>query len=241
VELTGEPDEHERHEGLQAVRPDDVLDLSEIRRLIACARPGLYRTLFATAAATGARSGELFALQWSNVDFGDGKGPGRVFIRRSLSRAKGDEEKARVRFYPPKTKAGIRTVPIPHEIVTMLKSWKLACPPNKDDLVFAARDGQPIRRSTVFRLGFIPALRAAKLRTVKLHSLRHSFASAMIQAGAPVTEVSHLIGHANSGITLAVYSHWFKDADSGSADRVAAALFGRQDGHFLDTSAKASN
>src|SRR5882724_5251201 len=94
VELTGEPDEHERHEGLQAVRPDDVLDLSEILRLIACARPGLYRTLFATAAATGARSGELFALQWSNVDFGDGKGPGRVFIRRSLSRAKGDEEKA---------------------------------------------------------------------------------------------------------------------------------------------------
>jgi integrase len=238
VELTGESDAREHHEGLQAVRPEDVLDLSEIRRLIASARPGIYRTLFATAAATGARSGELFALRWSDIEFddGSGKGRGRVFIRRSLSWSRGDGEKTRARFFEPKTRAGIRTIPIPHEIVVMLKAWKLACPVNEGDLVFPARDGRPMRRSTVYQRGFVPALAAAKLRTVRLHSLRHSFASALIAAGAPVTEVSHLIGHADPGITLKVYSHWFKDAESGSTDRVAAALFGRQDGHLLDTS-----
>jgi integrase len=238
VELTGDSDVRERHEGLQAVRPEDVLDLSEIRRLIASARPGIYRTLFAASAATGARSGELFALRWGDVEFddGSGKGRGRVFIRRSLSWAKGDKAKTRARFYEPKTRAGTRVVPIPHEIVVMLKGWKLACPVNEHDLVFPASDGRPMRRSTVYLRGFVPALTAAKLRTVRLHSLRHSFASALIAAGAPVTEVSHLIGHADPGITLKVYSHWFKDAESGSTERIAAALFGRQNGHSLDTS-----
>jgi len=84
--------------------------------------------LFATAAATGARSGELFALRWADIEFddGSGKGRGRVFIRRPLSWAKGGEAKTRARFYEPKTRAGTRLVPIPHEIVVMLKAWKLA-------------------------------------------------------------------------------------------------------------------
>ena len=139
----------------------------------------------------------------------------------------------RFRFYPPKTKAGIRTISIPHEVVMLLKSWKLQCPPG--DLVFPASDGRPMRRSTVYLRGFVPALTAAKLRTVRLHSLRHSFASALIMAGAPLTEVSHLLGHSNPSITLKVYSHWFKGTDSGASDRIAAAMFGRQLGHLVDS------
>jgi len=58
-------------------------------------------------------------------------------------------------------------------------------------------------------------------------SLRHSCASAMIAAGAPVTEVQHHLGHANPSITLAVYSHWFRNVDRGGAvDRLAAAVLG---------------
>jgi integrase len=68
VELVAGADPGEQSEGNQAVRPGDVLNLDEIRRLIVNARPGLYRTLFAVAAATGARSGELFGLTWGAVD-----------------------------------------------------------------------------------------------------------------------------------------------------------------------------
>jgi integrase len=203
--------------------PDEVLDMSDVRRLIAETEPGLYRTLVATAAATGARSGELYSLRWGDVDFVGS----RIFIRQSLSWAKGNEDKIRYRILDPKTASGKRTIPIPHEIIMMLKAWRLACPKGDLDLVFPSTTGLPLRRSTVFRQ-FIAALRGAKLRAVRFHSLRHSYASALIQHGAPITEVQHLLGHKDPSITLKVYSHWFKGAESGAAGRVADALFGHQ-------------
>jgi Phage integrase family len=53
-----------------------------------------------------------------------------------------------------------------------------------------------------------PLLR--QLRRVDIHSLRHGFASALIERGAPVTEVQYLLGHSKPEVTLRVYSHWFK-------------------------------
>ena len=44
-----------------------------------------------------------------------------------------------------------------------------------------------------------------------IHSLRHTFASALIMQGHPVTQVAHLLGHSSPTITLSVYSHWFTD------------------------------
>ncbi len=67
-----------------------------------------------------------------------------------------------------------------------------------------------MRRSIALRRGLRPALRRAGLRQVNMHSLRHSFASALIMRGAPITEVQHLLGHASPSITLGVYSHFFK-------------------------------
>ena len=71
---------------------------------------------------------------------------------------------------------------------------------------------------------FYPALSRAKLRRVTFHTLGHSCASAMIASGAPITEVQHLLGHANPAITLLVYSHFLKLAESDVADRLADAL-----------------
>ena len=77
------------------------------------------------------------------------------------------------------------------------------------DLVFATA-GKPVRRSAMFKAAFWPALKRAGLPHVKFHSLRHSFASRLIQLGRPVTEVAHLLGHSSPAITLKVYAHWLK-------------------------------
>jgi integrase len=90
----------------------------------------------------------------------------------------------------------------------------------------ASQSGQPMDRSVLVRCAFWPALKKAGLRRVKFHSLRHSFASGVIAHGAPVTEVQHLLGHSDPGMTLKVYSHWFKGADSGAASAYTASLFG---------------
>ena len=171
------------------------------------------------------RSGELLALKWADLQFASEDGQGKVFIRRSLSWARTDRsEPVRPRFYPPKTKAGLRSFSIAPELVSILKAWKLQCPNSELDLVFPHIDGQPNCRDRVLTIGLYPVLRRAGLRRVTFHSLRHSCASALIAATAPVTEVQHRLGHASPAITLKVYSHWFKGTDTGAADQLASVI-----------------
>jgi len=94
-----------------------------------------------------------------------------------------------------------------------------------------------MHRSTAVRYGLWPALSRAGLRRVNMHSLRHSFSSALIMAGAPVTEVQSLLGHSSPAVTLKVYSHWFKNVETDSVDRLAKSLTtgSKNLGHFLDT------
>jgi integrase len=207
------------------ISPDAILSPNEIRAMLNAATPGLYRTLFTTAALTGARSGELFALRWSDVEIPK-NGAAYIYIRRTVSWARINGEPIRPRFYPPKTKAGVRKIPIPGELAAALRVWKLQCPTTADELVFPAADGRPIRRSNALRYGLWSALRRAALRRVNMHSLRHSFASALIMGGAAVTEVQSLLGHASPAITLRIYSHWFKTIDSGAVDRLSQIILG---------------
>jgi integrase len=209
--------------------PEVILSPVEIRAMLNAASPGLYRTLFTTAALTGARSGELFALRWSDIEIPK-DGAAYLFIRRTVSWARIKGELIRPRFYPPKTKAGLRKIPIPAELAAMLRVWKLQCPATADELVFPASNGQPIRRSNALRYGLWSALRRAGLRRVNMHSLRHSFASALIMGGAAVTEVQSLLGHASPAITLRIYSHWFKTIDSGAVSRLSQVILGNESG-----------
>src|SRR5208337_1697543 len=199
---------------------DHVLNPAEMQRLLEAARPGFERVLFETAYLTGAREGELLALRWSDLELPK-EGPGKMAIRRSLSWASLKGEETRPRYFPPKTQAGRRTISIPAPLVGDLKRWKLQCPNSDEDLVFPSVEGRPVCRDALLRVNFYPALSRARLRRVTFHTLRHSCASAMIAAGAPITEVQHRLGHANPAITLQVYSHFFTQTESAAADRLA--------------------
>ena len=231
-------DEAQSRDANRPVRPDEVLDLDEIRRLLDASDPGYYRTLFMAAALTGMRSGELLGLRWSDVELYES----RIEVRRALSwervRDAADKppELSQPRFYEPKTATSRRTIPLSPELAAALKRWKLQCPKGKDDLVFPASSGAPAHRSNVLKRGLYPALARAKLRRVDMHSLRHSFASILIAAGTPITEVQALLGHSSAQTTLKVYSHWFKTLKTTSVDTLSKALLGTG-GHLVDTSA----
>ena len=60
TELKDEATKEQRGDGVQPLRPEEVLDPNEIRKVLEKAEPGYYRTLFLTAYLTGMRSGELF-------------------------------------------------------------------------------------------------------------------------------------------------------------------------------------
>jgi integrase len=216
--------------GHDAADTDSVLSPPEIQSLLASARPGFERMLFETAYLTGAREGELLGLRWTDLELPQ-EGSGKMVIRRSLSWARLKGEQTRPRYFPPKTKAGRRTISIPALLVADLKRWKLQCPQSEEDLVFPTLEGKPVCRDWLLRVAFYPALSRARLRRVTFHTLRHSCASAMIAGGAPITEVQHRLGHANPAITLQVYSHFFKHTEGTTADEMANLILNGS-GHF---------
>lgn len=206
------------------VRPEDVPTSDELRLLIDAAEAGFYRTLFLTAALTGARPGELRALRWSQIDLENGV----CSIRRAHSHAhvRGEQRRPEGRVYAPKTQAGVRDIPLEPPLVAALRRWKLQCSPTSGDLVFPGPSGLPFHESSVLRQGLYPAWERANLRRFSLYALRHWFASFLILKGAPVTEVAHLLGHSDPTVTLRRYTHWFRNAKSEAMGALARAVCG---------------
>jgi len=208
---------NEEKEG-QEVNPEHVYNLEELNRLLAATTPGGYQALIMAVAFTGMRHGEALGLQWGDIDFESEK----VLIRRNRPDIYRDGEPV---FYIPKTKNAVREIPIPSELVAVLKQWKLPCPASKWDLVFPKADGRPQDRKTVLRGGLYPAVRRAGVKKLDMHALRHTFASILLSRRTPVTEVSAYLGHANPQITMTIYAHWLPKTKTDSISRLASAVF----------------
>ena len=71
---------------------------------------------------------------------------------------------------------------------------------------------------------FAKLVRAAGLPPIRLHDLRHSYATAALAAGVPVKVLSQRVGHADVGVTLAVYAHVMPGDDEDAARRADAAF-----------------
>ena len=155
-----------------------------------------YRVAFKARIQTGLRAGELWGLQWGDIDWNDG----RIHVRRSLWRGS---------FQIPKTKSAIRKVDISATLLLDLKRWKLACPVSDDDLIFPSHEGRRVNHENVMNRYFHPLLRRAGIRHVSFHSLRHSNASLRIASGQNIKYISTQLGHSSVKITLDTYGHLF--------------------------------
>src|SRR5262249_14424106 len=137
----------------------------------------------------------------------------KLMIRRAASWARTRDDRDRpngARFFPPKTKASRRDIPMPPELVDALRAWRRDCPaPLPLGLVFPKPDGSPMHRKLLYDQGLLPALAAAKLGHFTIHSLRHSFASSLAADGHPPTEIAGYLGHTSADFTLRTYAHWF--------------------------------
>src|SRR5262245_27056459 len=144
---------------LHEVTEREVLTPEETKRVILAAKPGLYRTIIQTAIYTGGRISELLALRWQDVKLDRGA----IEIRRSVStaRVKGETAQEKHRWFDPKTRNGIREIPIPLQLVTALKEWKEKGPKSRLDLVFCNEFGEPCDRTGIGRYGLAPALEQA--------------------------------------------------------------------------------
>jgi integrase len=107
---------------------------------------------------------------------------------------------------------------------------RLALGPDYDDsdlyadLVFRRPDGTWVHPATLSRR-FEALVRQTSLPEMRLHDLRHTFATLALQAGVPVKVVSEILGHASVTITYDTYSHVIPGMLEDATSQVAALLF----------------
>jgi integrase len=187
-------------------------------RLILEAVPAAYRGLFACAALTGARLGELLGLQWKHIDLPNR----RLRIEQSLWHGQ---------LLPPKTQGSARTIPFGEALATALtEHFENAAPRGAEDFVFCKRDSSPLHPDvlrkdvlypTLDRLG-IPRSSGAS----GFHAFRHSAASFINSQTGNLKLAQKLLGHSNLDTTANIYTHVSVEQEREAALAVERAIYG---------------
>lgn len=200
-----------------------ALTVAEVADLLAAASGSRYEPLLRVLAATGMRRGEALALRWSDIDL-DRR---LLTVRGTLTRTKSG-----LRVQPPKTERSRRTIPVSTATVEVLQtvldaqnaarevcglSWV------ENGLVFTTEFGQPTDPRNASRAMTIAANRAG-LEGVGIHTLRHTAASTMLEAGVPLRTVSEILGHGSVQVTGDIYGHVSSEGARAAVDRLAARL-----------------
>lgn len=190
-----------------------------------------HEALFVLALTTGARPGELMALQWRDVQFVEKK----VTIQRALHRTKrksGEDGKTWM-LREPKTAGSRRTLSIPTIAVTALEKHRADQRTLKKfvgdkwvemNFVFTSDVGTPLDISNVLH-HFQRICAVAGLPKLRFYDLRHTHASLLIAKGKHPKVIASRLGHASIKLTMDTYGHLFDNGDREAADAMDS-LFG---------------
>ena len=175
----------------------DVLELAELQLLLSKLSVR-ERTLALLDAATGLRVSELLALRWADVDFEN--------LELLVTRSIWHQVVGRC-----KTEASAKPVPMDSYMAEDLLRWRRQSPyPMDSDYVFASptmRGTQPYWPDNLMKRYIRPVAREAGInKNIGWHTFRHSFGTLLKANGEDVKTVQELLRHANSRITLDVYT-----------------------------------
>lgn len=166
-----------------ATRLPEVLSLSEVSRLLSRVRGLVHLTILQTMYASGLRLAEALHLKPADID------SERMVIR--VRQGKGRKD---------------RYVTLSPTLLEKLRAYYRACRP-KGEWLFPNRSGKyPIHRTAVQRACREAAELAGLRKGVTPHTLRHSFATALLEAGVDLRRIQVLMGHTSLN-TTAIYLH----------------------------------
>ena len=177
--------------------------------------------LFLTALRSGLRRGELVALRWGDIQFGNHEDDSNRHILVQHNYVQGG-------FTSPKGKRNRRvdlSKQLRRELLTsrdtrLFAAFQAGQTSIADDLVFPSKTGAVLDAGNLVRRYFLPCVEKAGLRRIRFHDLRHTFGSLLIQDGAPITYVKEQMGHSSIQITVDVYGHLIPGADIQWIDRL---------------------
>ncbi len=187
----------------------DVLDNESLKN----------KALIVLALDSGARRSEICALRWSDIDFDTRM----MSITKSLKVVEGvvDEKTT-------KTESSIRTIKLSESTINLLKEykeWQEAYKKvykrrwtGKDNRIFTSVDGGYMHPSTCDHI-IRKIVRKYNLDHISFHELRHTCASLLINSGIDPKTVSKRLGHADTSITMEIYTHVFQESKNACADK----------------------
>ncbi len=215
-----------------------VMSREEQEIFLKQARVSPYYNLYLIALGTGMRSGELRALEWSDVDFRNKE----IHVTGTLKYHKGEGYEKDT----PKTESSARTIPMLDKVCEILKQqrrrqaeFRLALgnkwqpEPGLENLAFTSpyhRKGYGVPISSA-------ALNDDLTRVVKYindegipfkditpHTLRHTFATRGLENGIPAKVMQELLGHTSIVMTMDIYSHVLPDMKAEEIQKISNLL-----------------
>ena len=192
------------------------LSADEVEALARATRPP-YGLLVRFAAASGLRPSELCGLRVGRLNLVKGT----VEVADALTVVAGRTEVGPI-------KNGVRrSVQITRTLCDQLglhlaaRAATLARPLAADDFVFVAPEGGPLRRDLLHKRIFQPAVEAAGLPAgLRVHDLRHTCASLLVDLGAHPKVIQEWLGHKSITVTIDVYGHLFPSLNEALAERL---------------------
>lgn len=195
-----------------------ILDESQVNRLLVSANGRRFEALYHLAVATGMREMEILGLKWTDLDWVRQT----LKVERQLLRPHGQG----IEFSSPKTRFGKRTIKLGSKTMEALRQHDQRQQQDRvkaggqwveHGLIFTNHTGGPLECRNLLR-DYKQLLKDAGLPPIRFHDLRHTAASIMLNHNIPVIVVSRRLGHAKPSITLDIYGHLISSAQSEAAE-----------------------
>lgn len=178
------------------------------------------------ALLTGCRRGELAALKWTDIDWEESS------IRVDKCRLVVDRKEY---IKEPKTNAGNRTIFVPEQLMKVLREYKRRYEMNRlkfgpdfvdSGYVICKENGEAFSPQGISNnyLRFM-SRHSDKIRYLKFHGLRHTYASILCENGTPIKTVQHNLGHSDVALTLQIYAHSYKETQKEAANQLGKMVF----------------
>ena len=205
-----------------SAKPREPLSDENLKKFLSEIKNHKYENQFKFILQTGIRVGELIGLTWEDIDF-EKKCFQVKRTMRYISKEKG------WRIGTPKSKAGLRTIPLTKEALDILKNQKAKMNKLKvkalkwKDYIFLNDNGELIENNT-YLSSLLWICKKLNLPRFTMHILRHTFASRCISAGMSPKVLQTILGHSKFEMTMDYYVHSNEDEKRSQIEMVSQAL-----------------
>jgi integrase len=191
-------------------KPGRFFTAEQVRSILALASEP-WKTIFALAAMTGLRPGEVLGLSIDDLDFEQRL----IFVRRSAWYR---------HLITPKSSRSVATVPMPGPLAEVLANYIASWSPNEKRLLFSNRRGNPYSENKVVQKRLWPILDALSIPRCGMHAFRHGHGSLMHSTGASLKVAQTQLRHADASTTARYYLHVVGSEQRDAAEKVARIL-----------------